>query len=212
VKYLVAFSGAMRSGKTTAGKYLVDKYGYTRIAFAKPLKDVAKVTTGMDDASKDIIEPWKHSVNLRILDSILSDAGLEPLNTAEITFLIELTGKAENEAYRLFLQYVGTEVFRRRKPSYWTDAFTQDFHACKTSVVCDDVRFINEMQALISLGGILYHVDRDVRSEDTGIVGHASEAVAGNASIMEDNGIDFYAIDNHSDLDTFHFILDQFFN
>jgi len=40
---IIALIGPKRSGKTTAAKYLVKKYGFTRRAFADPLKDMLRV-------------------------------------------------------------------------------------------------------------------------------------------------------------------------
>lgn len=39
---LVGFCGLMGSGKTFAADYLVEKYGYTKVKFAKPLKDMLR--------------------------------------------------------------------------------------------------------------------------------------------------------------------------
>ena len=37
---LIAFCGYMGSGKSFAADYLIEKYGYTRVKFAGPLKDM----------------------------------------------------------------------------------------------------------------------------------------------------------------------------
>lgn len=39
---IIAFSGKMGVGKTTAAEYLVDKYNYKRFSFAQPLKETAR--------------------------------------------------------------------------------------------------------------------------------------------------------------------------
>lgn len=38
---IIAFTGRIGSGKTTAAKYLVEKHNYRRVRFAGPLKDMA---------------------------------------------------------------------------------------------------------------------------------------------------------------------------
>ena len=40
---LIALTAPKQSGKDTFADYLVEKYGYTKIAFAKPLKDLLKL-------------------------------------------------------------------------------------------------------------------------------------------------------------------------
>lgn len=48
----LAISGKMRSGKDSAAARLVERYGFTRYAFADRLKEVARELFGMPDATK----------------------------------------------------------------------------------------------------------------------------------------------------------------
>lgn len=49
----IALSGKMMSGKTIVADYLVSKYGFTEIAFADRLKELAIELFGMDPEYKD---------------------------------------------------------------------------------------------------------------------------------------------------------------
>ena len=40
---ILGICGKKRSGKDTAGEYLIQKYGYVRYAFGDPVKDVCRV-------------------------------------------------------------------------------------------------------------------------------------------------------------------------
>tara|TARA_Y100000590_G_scaffold214413_1_gene243042 strand:+ start:1058 stop:1615 length:558 start_codon:yes stop_codon:yes gene_type:complete len=62
---LIGFAGKARSGKDTAGAYLVDKYHFLRYSFAQPLKDGAKAMFNLTDEQMEnkekVIEPWGRS-------------------------------------------------------------------------------------------------------------------------------------------------------
>ena len=62
---IIGFAGKARSGKDTAGKYLVDEYQFVHYYFAKPLKDGAKVMFNLTDEQvknkEKIVEPWGKS-------------------------------------------------------------------------------------------------------------------------------------------------------
>ena len=46
---IVGICGKKRSGKDTAGEYLIEKYGYVRYAFADPVKEVCRAMFKFDD-------------------------------------------------------------------------------------------------------------------------------------------------------------------
>ena len=62
---VIGFAGKARSGKDTAGKYLVDNYQFAHYYFAKPLKEGAKVMFNLTDEQvknkEQVIEPWGRS-------------------------------------------------------------------------------------------------------------------------------------------------------
>jgi len=62
---LIGFAGKARSGKDTAGKYLVDEYQFVRYSFAQPLKDGVKAMFNLTDEQEknkeQVIEPWGRS-------------------------------------------------------------------------------------------------------------------------------------------------------
>ena len=62
---LIGFAGKARSGKDTAGKYLVDEYQFLRYSFAQPLKDATKIMFHLTDKQienkEKPAEPWGRS-------------------------------------------------------------------------------------------------------------------------------------------------------
>ena len=59
---VVGFAGKARSGKDTAGAYLVDNYQFLRYSFAQPLKDATKIMFHLTDKQienkEKPAEPW----------------------------------------------------------------------------------------------------------------------------------------------------------
>ena len=62
---VIGFAGKARSGKDTAGKYLVDNYQFLRYSFAQPLKDATKIMFNLTDKQiknkEKPAEPWGRS-------------------------------------------------------------------------------------------------------------------------------------------------------
>ena len=62
---VIGFAGKARSGKDTAGKYLVDEYQFLRYSFAQPLKDATKIMFHLTDKQienkEKPAEPWGRS-------------------------------------------------------------------------------------------------------------------------------------------------------
>ena len=62
---LIGFAGKARSGKDTAGKYLVDKYQFAHYFFSKPLKEATKIMFNLTDEQiknkEQSAEPWGRS-------------------------------------------------------------------------------------------------------------------------------------------------------
>jgi hypothetical protein len=62
---IVGFAGKARSGKDTAGAYLVDNYQFLRYSFAQPLKDATKIMFHLTDKQienkEKPAEPWGRS-------------------------------------------------------------------------------------------------------------------------------------------------------
>ena len=62
---VIGFAGKARSGKDTAGKYMVDNYDFKHYYFSKPLKEATKIMFGLTDEQiknkEKPAEPWGRS-------------------------------------------------------------------------------------------------------------------------------------------------------
>ena len=138
---IIGILGKKRSGKDTTGDYLVKNNGFTKYSFANPIKRGAMELFGFTEEqvfgdSKDEIDPvW----------------GITP---------------------RLVLQIMGTEVFQYDIPkhipelqkfgrSFWVKRFEQWYqNNPDLDVVICDVRFQHEVDAILSMGGVIWSVNR----------------------------------------------------
>jgi len=150
---LIGVCGKAGSGKDTIGDYLVEKYGFKKIALADPIKRLVKDIFALDD----------HTV----YDRDAREKNLE---------------RWEGWSVRRLLQYIGTELFRENiDDAIWVKSLwykIQDDKSC--NYVVTDVRFPNELNYLnenSEEGEFLsIKVERPGYNGDVGLKGHASEA------------------------------------
>lgn len=150
---LIGFNGKKGSGKDTAGKYLVEQYGYERLSFATDLKRSAAAALGLP-AEETTFEQWKNNPNARI---ILQVDGVEIVNIS----------------VREYLQFYGAEAHRDIfGADFWTRILIDNLEPHGRYVITD-ARFVNECTAVRAVTGTIVVIERDgTDSDDT----HASEA------------------------------------
>jgi hypothetical protein len=142
-RILIGFTGRIGAGKSTAARALYNR-GFTRVRFAGPLKAMM-ACLGLSEEE---------------VDGSLKE---EPRDL--------LCGKTPRYA----MQTIGTEWGRQMiGDDIWIRAFkrTVESYGLHIPLVCDDVRFQNEANAIRELGGVVVRVTRGDRVAD-GI--HASE-------------------------------------
>lgn len=128
---LIALIGRARSGKDTVAARLVERHGFTRVAFADRLKDAVLA-----------------------LDPLI-------FNTVHLAEMVELNGwevaKSHPEVRRV-LQHYG-QAIREIDPRFWIRAAFPAMQG-RTHVVVSDVRYRNEADALRSAGFTLVRITR----------------------------------------------------
>lgn len=147
-------------GKDTAADYLVNHHGYTRLAFADPLKDVV-------------------STVFCIPREIFDDPQMKEQNLAEW-----------GATPRRLLQVVGTELFRDTLPVHvpsargiWIKNMEMRVTRAGNKVVITDVRFPDEADLVRRLSGTLVEITRNTGFSD----GHVSESTEWHLSETIDN-------------------------
>lgn len=126
---IVAFTGPAGSGKSTATRHLIERYGYTLVKFAGPLKDMLRAV-GM---AEDEIEGSYKETSFAYLCGKTPRHAMQTLGT-------EWGRKCMGEDFWI-------NLWRRRVEQVFAEA---------GRVVVDDCRFPNEAQAIRRLGGDIY--------------------------------------------------------
>ena len=140
---IIGVTGLKYNGKDTIADHLCKKYGFTRIAFADPLKNACAILFGFTHEQL-------HGSLKETPDNYWF--GLSP---------------------RKVLQFVGTDLFRKQMKllhedfgeDFWllcakklvNDIFEKDK---ENRVVISDVRFPNECEMIKKMGGIVIRVNR----------------------------------------------------
>lgn len=137
---IIGFAGPKRVGKDTAGQVLVD-VGYTKVAFADPLKLMMVSLLSIRGAS--------HTEIVQMLEGDLKEVPSDYLS---------------GQSPRYAMQTLGTEWGREIMANdFWIDAFNSRVALLKAAgkkIVITDVRFDNEATAIRAQGGLVVHIDR----------------------------------------------------
>ncbi|HLL28610.1 MAG TPA: deoxynucleotide monophosphate kinase [Xanthobacteraceae bacterium] len=132
MKPIIAFSGLARSGKSTALNILVNKYGFTPIPLAAPLKRML-IALGLTEAQ------------------VYGDQKETPCEL--------LCGKTPRWAMQTLGTEWGRDIIA---PDLWTRAWeSAAAKAGGFGVTCDDVRFPNEVAMIRKNGGIIIRIERN---------------------------------------------------
>jgi hypothetical protein len=147
--FLIGISGPARSGKDTAGQYLINMRNFRKISFAEPIKAALRAMLGLthehtDGALKDVVlEPYGVTPR-RMMQTLGTEWGRGIINA---------------DIWLLRAGIVAEE---------WRAEGVK-------GVVVTDVRFENEA-SWVRERGRLIHVRRDARLRDVQIEAHESEA------------------------------------
>lgn len=161
---LIAFAGKAGSGKTTAANYLEANYGFTKRAFADPLKEIL---------------------------AILTNKPREYFEYSKSDFICKDKWKISK---RELMQKFGTEVMRNEFPNHiplpqyeglntnsiWVLNFVEWYNNQQSNktgsinVVVHDVRFQDEIDAIHYLGGTVIYITNEDSLEGS-MINHSSE-------------------------------------
>lgn len=142
---LIAFTGLAGSGKSTAAMFLVDTFGFRRMRFAGPLKDMMRAL----------------GLNEREIEGDLKE---KPCDL--------LAGKTPRFAMQTIGTEWGRDMIA---PDIWIRAFKSAIAnvPLASPVVIDDCRFPNEAEAIKEVGGSIIKIVR--LGAGAGAAGHTSE-------------------------------------
>jgi hypothetical protein len=154
----IAFIGKMRSGKDTAAARLCEAHGYTRLAFADPVRELALS-----------LDPIIYAVDG-------GDMSHTPYRLSDVVAQLGWEDAKQIPEVRRVLQSAGQGV-RDLDPSFWIFELLRKYRAAKPDpIVITDVRYRNEARTLRKRGFRLVRIVRPVATLASGSAAtHASE-------------------------------------
>lgn len=161
---IIGMKGVAQSGKDTVAEYLIEKYGFQRLAFADKLKEAV------------------YELNPIVYDDVRVQAIIDAIGWDE--------AKTVYGEIRELLQRMGTEVGRKLfKDSFWVDLVWDQIKS--GHYVITDVRFQNEADSIQNQSGLIVHINRpgygpvNNHISDTGV-----DAIPADAYILNDGTIE----------------------
>lgn len=147
---IIGFTGAIGSGKSSAANFLISQRGFSRGKFANGLKEMLRTLLSYRGADASLIE--------RMIEGDLKEVATPYLN-----------GKTPRRA----METLGTEWGRQCiDTNLWVETELQA-KAGAPLLVFDDVRYLNEAEAIKSQGGAVVRIVRPGKEAKTG---HSSDA------------------------------------
>lgn len=137
---IIGICGYKRSGKTTAADYLVSEHGFTKVNFKDAL--IEEVV----DKFPDLLKMFKSEYDMDY-DKLF---------------------RVKPPMVRALMQNYGTQVRRQDNEYYWVLKWKERLARLDKplKVVVDDVRFVNEADAIKLMGGVVVRVERSGWNED----------------------------------------------
>lgn len=171
-RIIALYSPVPQSGKTTVAKYLMDRYGYQRIPFAQPLKDM--LISLLISCGFTYAQALYYQENKEVI-----------IPGLEVTFR-ELAAKLGTEWGRVQIASdFWVRIWRMREQ-------TLGSLYPKKPIVVDDMRFPNEFGWLQAFGATLIHIQRQsaVFQSAPSTLQHSSEGG------LSDRTFDHYVVNN----------------
>jgi hypothetical protein len=177
---IIGLSGYAQTGKDTIANHLVNKYGFTRVAFADPIREAVYKLDPKVRLSESTGVSIKHAVDSMGWENV----------------------KVLSSDARELLQRMGTEVGREIfGENFWVDqAMRKALEYDK--VVITDVRYPNELEAILGHSGTVWRVIKD----DTGAVNRHPSETALDSYQFE------YMIFNNDTIESLYESVDSFIN
>lgn len=130
---IIGFVGFKQVGKSTAAKYLEKKYGAKRVNMKDGL--VAELRKNFPD----LLRYYQHLYGKLEVQSLF-DEKPEPIRCLMVNY--------------------GTEVRRGDNPNWWVNTWKSAVDQVEGLIVVDDVRFLNEAEAVREKGGKIIRLVR----------------------------------------------------
>lgn len=187
----IGFVGLKQSGKDTAADYLAETYGYKKLAFADPMREMAlRINPVVGIGGGDFVDevPWR-----------AKGWGKREWRYADAVNFFGYEGAKEHfPEVRHFLQVLGTDAVRSVLGEHvWIDHLLEraEFHWAvigpDAPIAVTDVRFPNEVEALKRVGFSIVRILRpgtstdDTHASETALAGYEADVTIPNDGPLE---------------------------
>jgi hypothetical protein len=153
---IIGLTGYAQSGKDTVAKTLIEKFGFTRLAFADSIRDF-----------------------LYEVDPIVGYVANEPVFLSKVVDRDGWDEAKKNPEVRRLLQRIGVAARNQWSKDFWVSQVLKKMYPAgpNKKYVITDVRFPNEAEALRVLKGQIWRVTRPGISA---VNSHVSESALDN--------------------------------
>ena len=168
---IIGIAGYKGSGKDSLGEILTTTFGWHKMSFAQPIKDLVHNTFGIDKAILSGTDGEREFRELPLPDWF-------------------------NLSSRDMLQKVGMAFRENLHKDIWVKILENQYNSCKEHVVITDVRFPNEVE-MINKHGFVVCVKRpdfngDAHESEHALDGHAFSYAFNNDGTKEALQAKFY--------------------
>ena len=150
---IIGIAGYKGSGKDTAGSVLTEMFGFKKMSFAAPIKDLVANTFDLSRSMLDGTTPQARELREQELPQVF------------------------NKTPRFLLQVIGTGFRDLVHPDVWVKIVEEKYKSQSNHVVITDVRFPNEVD-MINNHGFVIGVKRPGFNGDQHISERALDDVA----------------------------------
>ena len=169
---IYAFAGRKRSGKSELANFMCEKYGAIKITIASYLKqlcaDLLECDLNYLNQIKDDGTTFTYKPNEKWFKIINNETNIP------IDVINKEIGNIVFTSVRQMLQVIGTNLIRKYYPDWHVNKMIKDIKSYNNKIiVIDDVRFVNEKNAIAELGGEIFFIIRT--SNCLNVSNHISE-------------------------------------
>lgn len=131
---IINIVGKKGSGKSTAAKYLVEKYGYVRLSFARHLKETVRLLFGFTE----------EQINGKLKEVVDYRYGISPREAQQ--WFGDVMREKIGDRFPVFMEKIGK--------NFWVNKLLEELHIMQeegiTGFCIDDCRYQAEASAIIN--------------------------------------------------------------
>jgi hypothetical protein len=171
----ISISGKMASGKTTTSDYLMQRYGYQRVSFATPIKNIVSwfrefgkaPSEKPEDDLAELNTLFRYLVQVNLENYVYASKCYDVLMEEIFPKYYEMDWSVEkSDQWRQLLQEIGDGLRKKVNSRIWMDYLVASLED-DGLYICDDMRYQNEYQVMADSGFscIRLHISPEIQAK-----------------------------------------------